>query len=89
MQGQLEASRAAAEKLPPRVDVLLERVDAMRDELKVIRSAADALPDRLDALRDDLSGVLREIATVRETIEPLQGPAERLARVDERLPAGA
>jgi chromosome segregation ATPase len=88
MQEELVSNRQAAEALPPRVDRLLESIDAMRGELSANREAAEGLPVRLDELRAELAAVREEISQIRGTIEPLQGPAERLARVDERLPGG-
>jgi uncharacterized coiled-coil DUF342 family protein len=88
MQGELVSNRQAAEALPPRVERLLESIDAMRGELSANREAAEELPVRLDELRAELAAVREEISQIRGTIEPLQGPAERLARVDERLPGG-
>ena len=44
--------------------------------------------ESVDALRAELRAVLSEIAEVRETVEPLQGPAERVARLSEKLPGG-
>jgi chromosome segregation ATPase len=63
-------------------------LEKMLEELVNNREAAETLPGKLDALRADIRGVLDEIATVRETLEPLEGPARRLARVDEVLPGG-
>jgi chromosome segregation ATPase len=62
-------------------------------ELVANRRTAEQLPPKIDALRADIAGlrtdmqsVLAEISEVRETVEPLQGPAERVARLSERLP---
>jgi chromosome segregation ATPase len=88
MQEELVSNRQAPEALPPRVERLLERTEAMRCELSANREAAERLPVRLDDLRGELAAVREEISRIRGMIEPLQGPAERLARVDERLPGG-
>jgi chromosome segregation ATPase len=74
LHSELVANRRQAEQLPPKVDGLREEVASTRDEIA--------------ALRGELRGVLAEIAEVREAVEPLQGPAERLARLDDRLPGG-
>jgi uncharacterized coiled-coil DUF342 family protein len=74
LHSELVANRRQAEQLPPKVDGLREEIVSTRDEIA--------------ALRGELRGVLAEIAGVRETVEPLQGPAERLARLDDRLPGG-
>lgn len=74
LHSELVANRRQAEQLPP-------KVDGLRDELKGARH-------ELAALRDELRAAAAEIGEVRETVEPLQGPAERLARLDERLPGG-
>jgi len=67
----------------------------LHDELVANREQAEQLPGKVDGLREEigavravLSEVLGEIAEVRETLEPLQGPAERAARLSERLPGG-
>jgi hypothetical protein len=66
-----------------------EGLEKMLEELVANReAAAKTMPDKLDGLRSDIRGVLVEIATVQETLEPLEGPARRLARVDEVLPGG-
>jgi uncharacterized coiled-coil DUF342 family protein len=74
LHSELVANRRQAEQLPPKVDGLREEIVSTRDEIA--------------ALRGELRAVLAEIAGVRETVEPLQGPAERLARLDDRLPGG-
>jgi predicted nucleic acid-binding Zn-ribbon protein len=68
----------------------------LHDELVANREQAEKLPGKVDGLREEIGavrGVLREvlaeIAEVRETVEPLQGPAERAARLSERLPGGS
>jgi uncharacterized coiled-coil DUF342 family protein len=67
----------------------------MHEELVANRRQAELLPGKVDglheevaALRAELREVLGEIAQVRETAEPLQGPAERVARLSDRLPGG-
>jgi hypothetical protein len=42
--------------------------------------------DEVRGLRDEMRALLAEVSEVRETVEPLQGPAERVARLSERLP---
>jgi chromosome segregation ATPase len=71
---ELAASRIEAEKLPAHIDALPPHIDA--------------IPAHIDAVRDELRGLLAELTEVRETVEPLQGPAERVARLEERLPGG-
>jgi chromosome segregation ATPase len=65
----------------------------MRRELSANRRNVETLPPKLDALHQEIAGlradfqaVLAELTEVRETVEPLQGPAERVARLSERLP---
>ena len=67
----------------------------LHDGLVANRRHAELLPGKVDglrgeigALRAELREVLGEIAQVRETVEPLQGPAERVARLSDRLPGG-
>jgi uncharacterized coiled-coil DUF342 family protein len=74
LHSELVANRRQAQQLPPKVDGLREEIVSTRDEIA--------------ALRGELRAVLAELAEVRETVEPLQGPAERLARLDDRLPGG-
>jgi chromosome segregation ATPase len=68
----------------------------LRNELVANRKHAEQLPGKVDGLREEIGAVravlrevLGEIAEVRETVEPLQGPAERAARLSERLPGGS
>jgi prefoldin subunit 5 len=63
-------------------------VAALLPELQANREHAELLPGKVDALRAELRELLAEISQVRETIEPLQGPAERMGRLSERLPGG-
>jgi septal ring factor EnvC (AmiA/AmiB activator) len=65
-----------------------EDLARLHEELVASRIEAEKLPAHIEALRDELRGVLAELTEVRETVEPLQGPAERVARLDERLPGG-
>jgi chromosome segregation ATPase len=81
LHSELVANRRQAEQLPPKVDGLREEIVGVRDEVASAR-------DEIAGLREELRAVLAEIGEVRETVEPLQGPAERLARLDERLPGG-
>jgi chromosome segregation ATPase len=74
LHSELVANRRQAEQLPGKVDELRGEIAATRGEIA--------------ALRDDMRAVLAEIAEVRETVEPLQGPAERIAKLNERLPGG-
>jgi uncharacterized protein involved in exopolysaccharide biosynthesis len=67
----------------------------LHDELVANRRQAELLPGKVDGLRDEVAAlraelreVLGEIAQVRETVEPLQGPAERVSRLSDRLPGG-
>lgn len=74
LRPHLEAQNASIEKLHP--------------ELVANREHAEQLPGKVDGLRDEIRAVLSEINEVRETVEPLQGPGERVARLSERLPGG-
>jgi hypothetical protein len=60
----------------------------LHPELVANREHAEKLPSKVDALGQEIRAVLAEISEVRETVEPLQGPAERVARLSERLPGG-
>jgi chromosome segregation ATPase len=53
----------------------------LHEELVANREHAEQLPGKVDGLR-------AEIGEIRETVEPLQGPAERAARLSARLPGG-
>ena len=74
LRPHLEGQNASIEKLHP--------------ELVANREHAEQLPGKVDGLRNEIRAVLSEINEVRETVEPLQGPAERVARLSERLPGG-
>jgi prefoldin subunit 5 len=89
------------ERLPDRLEqVLREHFDRQREgiahvseELVANRQEAEKLPGKIDVLRDEIRALreemrqlLGEVSEVRETVEPLQGPAERVARLSERLP---
>jgi hypothetical protein len=91
------------ERLPDDIEVALrehferqrEGVETMHGELVANREAAEQLPtrinqllERIDAMRGELRVIGAEMIRVRETLQPLEGPAERLARLDERLPGG-
>jgi chromosome segregation ATPase len=68
----LADNRDAAQTLPGKVDALREELGAARGEIR--------------GLRSDFKAAIEELATVRETVEPLRGPAERVARLSDRLP---
>ena len=97
------AIERSLDDLPERIEATLrghfegQRSDLaeLHSELVANRREAETLPPKVDGLRDEIAGlrdelraVLAEIAEVRETVEPLQGPAERVARLNERLPGG-
>jgi chromosome segregation ATPase len=99
----VSAIERSLDVLPERIEATLRgHFDGQRSDLAELhaelvanRRQAEQLPPKVDglreeiaALRDELRAVLAEIAEVRETVEPLQGPAERLARLDDRLPGG-
>jgi hypothetical protein len=74
---------------------LRDGIETMHGELVANREAAEQLPtridqllERIDATRGELRVIRAEMIRVRETLQPLEGPAERLARLDERLPGG-
>ena len=54
-------------------------MDELREEIRAVN-------DSVGAVTAELRGVLSEVNEVRETVEPLQGPAERMARLSDRLP---
>jgi chromosome segregation ATPase len=83
---ELVANRKHAEKLPGKVDGLRQEIRAVNDAVGSVDGSVGAVNDRLGAVTAELRGVLAEINDVRETVEPLQGPAERVARLSERLP---
>ena len=79
--------------LRPHLDAQNEGIATLHPELVANREHAEKLPGRVDALTDEvralrgeLRAVLGEISEVRETVEPLQGPAQRVARLCDRLP---
>jgi hypothetical protein len=68
-------------RLRPHLEAQNEAVERLHPELVANRKHAEKLPGKVDGLRE-------ELRAVRETTEPLQGPAERVARLSERLPGG-
>jgi chromosome segregation ATPase len=84
------------DRLPDEIESTLRRhfdgqrgdLAELHDELVANREQAEQLPGKVDGLRAEIRAVLGEISEVRETVEPLQGPAERVARLSERLPGG-
>ena len=78
---ELVANRKHAEKLPG-------KVDGLGKEIRAVNDSVGGVKDELGTVTVELRGVLAEINEVRETVEPLQGPAERVARLSERLPGG-
>jgi chromosome segregation ATPase len=103
LERRFESLDSSMERLPADIEQTLrhhfegQRGDLaeLHDELVANRRQAEQLPGKVDGLREEIGavrGVLREvlgeIAQVRETVEPLQGPAERAARLSERLPGG-
>jgi chromosome segregation ATPase len=97
MEVRLASFELQMQRLPAEIEQTLRRhfegqrgdLAGLHDELVANREQAEQLPGKVDGLRDEMRGLLVEISDVRETVEPLQGPAERLARLDERLPGGA
>ena len=91
--GQLDAR---IERLPadlertlrPHLEGQRESIDRLHPELVANRKHAEQLPGKVDGLQTEIRAVLSELNEVRETVEPLQGPAERVASLSERLPGG-
>ena len=76
-------------RLESRLDSLPAEMErSLGDHFDRQREAAESLPPRMEHLLDRIDAVRDELARIRNTVEPLQGPAERLARVDDRLPGG-
>jgi chromosome segregation ATPase len=83
---ELVANREHAEKLPGKVDGLRAEIQAVNKSVGAVNESVGGVNDELGAATAELRGVLHEVNEVRETVEPLQGPAERVARLSERLP---
>jgi chromosome segregation ATPase len=91
--GQLDAR---IERLPadlertlrPHLERQNASIEKLHPELVANREHAEQLPGKVDGLRDEIRAVFSELNEVRETVEPLQGPAERVAKLSERLPGG-
>jgi chromosome segregation ATPase len=96
VEERLEQMDASIERLPadlertlrPHLEGQNASIEKLHPELVANREHAEQLPGKVDGLRDEIREVLSEISEVRETVEPLQGPAERVARLSERLPGG-
>ena len=96
VEERLEQMDASMERLPadlertlrPHLEGQNASIEKLHPELVANREHAEQLPGKVDGLRDEIRAVLSEINEVRETVEPLQGPAERVARLSERLPGG-
>jgi chromosome segregation ATPase len=74
--------------LRPHLEGQNKSIEKLHPELVANRKHAETLPGKVDGLREEIRAVLSEISEVRETVEPLQGPAERMSRLSERLPGG-
>jgi chromosome segregation ATPase len=83
---ELVANRKHAETLPGKVDGLRAEIRGVNESVGAVSESVGAVNDELRAATAQLRGVLSELNEVRETVEPLQGPAERVARLSERLP---
>ena len=83
---ELVANREHAEKLPGKVDGLRAEIRAVNESVEAVNESVGGVNEELRAATAELRGVLSEVNEVRETVEPLQGPAERVARLSERLP---
>jgi chromosome segregation ATPase len=89
LEGQMADLPATLERtLRPHLEGQRESIEMLRPELVANREQAEKLPGKVDALTDEIRAVLSELNQVRETLEPLQGPAERVGRLSERLPGG-
>jgi chromosome segregation ATPase len=69
-----------------RFDALEEAIGSLQPELVRTSAAVEGLPQRIDGLREELRQLRSEMAEIRAAVEPLQGPAERAARLSDRLP---
>lgn len=74
--------------LRPHLQAQLGGIESLLPELVANRKHAEKLPGKVDGLGEEIRALLAEVSEVRETVEPLQGPAERVARLSERLPGG-
>ena len=96
VEERLEQMDASMERLPadlertlrPHLEGQNASIEKLHPELVANREHAEQLPGKVDGLRDEIRAVLSELNEMRETVEPLQGPAERVARLSERLPGG-
>jgi chromosome segregation ATPase len=96
VEERLEQMDASIERLPadlertlrPHLEAQNASIEKLHPELVANREHAEQLPGKVEGLQDEIRAVLSEINEVRETVEPLQGPAERVARLSERLPGG-
>jgi chromosome segregation ATPase len=103
LEHRFESLDARMAGLPDDIEATLRRhfegqrgdLAGLHEELVANRRQAEQLPGKVDGLRDEIGGLraelselLGEVAEVRRTVEPLQGPAERVARLSDRLPGG-
>jgi len=76
VDGLRRAFEGSNEQLAKHRDAMTPQLAALRSELVALRAQVGG---QIAEMEDDLSGV-------RDTVEPLQGAAERVGRVVERLP---
>jgi chromosome segregation ATPase len=76
VDGLRRAFEGSNEQLAKHRDAMTPQLAALRAELVSLRSQVGG---QIAEMEDDLSGV-------RDTVEPLQGAAERVGRAVERLP---
>lgn len=95
VEERLEQTDASIERLPadlertlrPHLEAQNASIEKLHPELVANREHAEQLPGKVDGLRDGIRAVFSEIDEVRDR-RALQGPAERVARLSERLPGG-
>lgn len=89
------------EALPEEIEATLEghfdsqcdAIESLRPELVRNAESAESLPPKIDelleairALGSEVAAVHEELVAVRAAVEPLREPAERVARISDRLP---
>ena len=76
----------------PAVATVLARADEISEQLTTVNSLAGRIDDGLPSFErvlDSIDALREATAILAAAVEPLQGIAERLGRVADRLPGGA